>query len=86
MCFAHGPVRHIVKCVLHEGLQDFECGEFVIDLLPKVQTTANEFTSSFMLARARKAYEHMENIVSMGVHVRCQGRALEVRIGSVEEI
>ena len=76
----------MVKCVLHKGLQDFEWGEFVIDLLPKVRKTANELTSSVMLARASEAYEHMENIVSMGVHVRCQGRALEVRIGSVKEI
>ena len=65
----------MVKCVLHEGLQDFEWGEFVTDLLPKVRTTADELTSSAMLVRAREAYEHKENIVSMGVHVMCQGRA-----------
>ena len=61
----------MVKCVLHEGVQDFDWGELVIDLLPKVRTTVDERTSSVMLVGTRATYEHKENIVFTGVRVKC---------------
>ena len=46
-------------------------GEFVTDCYFGFGTTADEGTRSAMLAGAQAVYEHKENTVSKGMHVKC---------------